>query len=127
MRLADLDILVVDDHEAMRTLLLRVLNRAGVPRLRSAEAGAQALALLAERPANLILVDQSMPGMDGAAFIKTVRAEPALASARVIMITGRTETAQTGAARQAGADAVLIKPVTPRALLEAIDAVFAQS
>lgn len=127
MRLADLDILVVDDHEAMRTLLLRVLNRAGVPRLRAAESGAQALAMLAERPANLILADQTMPGMDGAAFIRAVRAEPAFAAARVIMVTGRTEAAQAAAARQAGADAVLIKPVTPRALLETIDAVFAQS
>ncbi len=127
MRLADLDILVVDDHEAMRTLLLRVLNRAGVPRLRAAADGAEGLARLEERAANLILVDQTMPGMDGSAFIRAVRADARHAGARIITITGRSEAAQTAAARAAGADAVLIKPVTPRALLEAIDAVFAQS
>ena len=123
MKLSELDVLIVDDHEAMRVMLARVLARAGVTAIRSASSGLEALALLAARPASLVLADQRMPGMDGTAFIGAVRADAALTSARIIMISGATSAEHADAARAAGADAVLVKPVSPRALLEAIEGV----
>lgn len=117
-----LDVLIVDDHEGMRMLLRKVLERAGVASLRDAASGAAALALLAERPANLILVDQSMPEMDGASFVRRARADGS--DARIIMITGHAEARYAEAARAAGADAVLIKPIAPRELLKAIEALY---
>ncbi|MBC7770836.1 MAG: response regulator, partial [Phycisphaerales bacterium] len=63
MRLSDLDVLIVDDHEAMRVMLTRVLVRAGVSAVRTAAGGMQALALMAERAPSLVLADQRMPGM----------------------------------------------------------------
>ena len=77
--------------------------------MRAAATRREALALLSVRPANLILADQNMPGMDGLAFVAAVRAEPALAGARIIMLSGDSDAAH--AARLAGADAVLVKPV----------------
>lgn len=121
--LADLDVLIVDDHEAMRTLLTRVLEKAGVTRLRAAATGAEALAQFAERPASLILADQNMPGMVGVAFIAAVRATGA--AARIIMISGKASAEHAEIARAAGADAVLEKPVSPRDVLAAIEALFA--
>lgn len=125
MKLADLDVLVVDDHEAMRVLLTRVLSRAGVTRIRNASGGEQALIALAERPANLILADQNMPGMGGLAFVRAVRADPVLAIARVLMVTGAASKDHADAARAAGADKLLVKPVTARDLLAAIEELFA--
>jgi CheY-like chemotaxis protein len=86
---AELDVLIVDDHEAMRTLLRTVLRRAGVALLRDAASGAAGLALLDERRADLVLVDHSMPDMDGATV--TARIKQADPQTKVIMITGHGE------------------------------------
>jgi two-component system chemotaxis response regulator CheY len=118
-----LSVLIVDDHEAMRALLRKVLERAGVSDVRDADSGDAGLALLAERSADLILVDQTMPQMDGVTFVEHARA--AGHAARILMITGRGDARTTEAARAAGADAVLVKPVAPRDLLAAIEKLFA--
>jgi two-component system chemotaxis response regulator CheY len=118
-----LDVLIVDDHEAMRTLLARVLTKAGISKVRAAANGADALAMLASQPATLILADQNMPQMDGLTFIASVRAQGA--AARIIMISGSAGAAQRAAATAAGADAVLMKPISPRDLLTAIETLFA--
>jgi two-component system, chemotaxis family, chemotaxis protein CheY len=122
-RLAALDVLIVDDQDSMRALLTRALARAGLVKVRAAGDAAQALALLAERPADIIVVDQQMPGMDGLAFIAAVRAEPRLSQARIVMLTGHDDRSVADGARVAGADAVLVKPISPRALLETIERV----
>jgi len=122
---ADLDVLIVDDHEAMRTLLVRVLEKSGVTRVRTAADGFEALALLTAQPADLILVDQAMPGMDGISFVVAVRGNPMFGAPRVIMVSGNANAEHAAAARAAGADTILVKPVSPRDLLAAINALFA--
>lgn len=124
MTLAELDVLIVDDHEAMRTLIARVLVRAGVAQVRTAANGVEALQKLRERPATLVLADQNMPGMDGLAFIAAVRAVSSgahLGAPRIVMVSGQTSAQHAEAARAAGADAVLVKPVSPRDLLQTIN------
>jgi two-component system, chemotaxis family, chemotaxis protein CheY len=123
MRLADLDVVIVDDHEVTRTLLLQVLERAGVEKVRASADAKAALIEIAEELPDLILVDQTMPGMDGLTFIRVVRSDFNFEHVRIIMITGRAESAQADAARSAGADAVLVKPVSPRELLATIERV----
>lgn len=117
MKLTDLSVLVVDDHPAMRELLRKVLTRAGFAGVREAASGAEALAAMEDAPANLILVDQNMPAMSGADFIARVRADSRWRGARVLLITGDAR------ANIDGADAVLVKPVSPRDLLAAIERV----
>jgi two-component system chemotaxis response regulator CheY len=119
---AQIDALIVDDHDPSRALYARALHEAGAGRVREAEDAARALALLADEPASLILVDQMMPGMDGMEFVAAVRANPRLAHALIVMISGYAEGGFAEAARAAGADAVLAKPVTPGAVLRAIEA-----
>jgi two-component system chemotaxis response regulator CheY len=118
-----ISVLIVDDHEAMRALLRKVLERAGVDDIRDAATGAAGLALLAERGADLMLVDQTMPEMDGVTFVERARADGA--TARILMITGRGDTRTSDAALAAGADGVLVKPVSPRDLVAAIETLFA--
>lgn len=124
MEIVDLDVLIVDDHEAIRTLLTRVLTKAGVTNVRSAASGAEALAELAARPASVILADNSMPGMSGMEFIAEVRARHG-AQPRIIMVSGASSLAHAAEAKTAGADDVLVKPVLAKDLLTAINTLFA--
>jgi len=121
----EIDVLVVDDQEMMRSLLARVLKDAGFSKMREADGGEAALALLSDAPADLIFADHSMPKMNGPTFIAAVRADGALGRPRVIMISGTTDAADHKAAREAGADIVLVKPVTAPDLFRAIEQVFA--
>jgi CheY-like chemotaxis protein len=125
VELSTLDVLIVDDHEAMRAMLRKVLDRAGVQSIRDAANGADAIALLEQSSADLILADLTMPGMDGLAFARRVRGEPRWARARIVMLTGRGDAATAEAAQQAGIDLLLTKPVAPRDLLAAINRVLA--
>lgn len=113
--------LVVDDHDSMRTLLVRVLRRAGVADVREAAHVEAALALLENEPADLILADRRMPGMDGFALVRAVRGDARWSHARVLILTG--DGAAEAEAREAGADAVLIKPAAPRDVLRAVEKV----
>ena len=120
-----LDVLIVDDHAGMRAMLRAVLERASVAHVREAPDAAQALALAAERAPQLMLVDQRMPEMNGLELIARLRADARCAASRIIVITGHIDANFREAAKSAGADMVLGKPVSPRDLLAAIEAVFA--
>jgi two-component system, chemotaxis family, chemotaxis protein CheY len=115
--MAALDILIVDDDAPMRAVIERSLRAAGAGRLRTAESGPQALALLAQKPADLIITDQQMPEMPGLDFIAAVRADAKTAHARVLMITGYAEVA----ASAPGVDAVLMKPIEAGAFAAALE------
>ncbi len=124
MAAQDLDVLIVDDHEGMRAMLRKMLERAGVGAVRDAASGAAALALLAARDADLVLCDQTMPEMDGLSFLRAARA--AGSQARAIVISGRDDAGFADEARAAGAATVLVKPVSPRDVLAAIERVLAR-
>ena len=65
-------ILVVDDEDSARDSLSAVLEREGYTVLQASD-GEEGLALLKERPIQLVLSDQNMPGMTGVEFLKLVR------------------------------------------------------
>lgn len=109
----------------MRTLLPRVLAKAGVQNVRTAESGAEALRLLKARAANLILADNRMPGMSGMEFVAAVRSEPALGTPKIIIVSGDASAAFSAEAVNAGADAVLTKPILLADLTDAINRLFA--
>ena len=103
-------ILVVDDEEIILLSCERVLTEEGYEvqtRLRAKEG----LALLAEEPIDLILVDLKMPGMDGLEFLRAVK--QAYPSISVIMITGYSTVESAVEAMKAGAIDYLPKPFTP--------------
>ena len=84
-------ILVVDDLPENVTLLARMLGRRGY-RVRTAHSGPQALLVAAAEPPDLILLDISMPEMDGFEVCRRLKEQPSLREVPVIFISALTET-----------------------------------
>ncbi len=116
--------LIVDDQLTMRALIRSTLQQMGVTNVRDAGDGEEALARLAERPANLIISDYNMPKMDGLGLLRAVRANPATQKAAFIMLTGRADKDLVQRAAQFGANNYLVKPFTLMSLKEKIEQVF---
>ena len=81
-------LLVVDDDQRVRELLSRLLAREGHV-LACAGSGDEALAALgqSDSPPDLVILDWMMPGLDGAAVLRQMRANPATAAVRVMVYT----------------------------------------
>jgi two-component system chemotaxis response regulator CheY len=110
--------LVIDDSKAMRMILKRELVALGFEVLEAGD-GQEALSRLAELGAvDVVLVDWTMPGMDGMTFVHQVRAEAAYEEMRVVMITSESDPAQIFHALMAGVDEYATKPITREALAE---------
>lgn len=125
MQAAALDILIVDDLDVFRMLLTEALTAAGCTRIREAASASDAQAALAAQPADLLLIDKSMPGGDGIELITQLRADVRHAHAAMILLTGVAEPPVIAAARAAGADAVLEKPLQLETLLATIETALA--
>jgi len=80
-------ILIIDDEVDVRELLALLLERDGY-RVARAEDGTEGLAMVQSLRPDLVITDHLMPGLSGAEIVRTMRAEPALASIPVIMVTG---------------------------------------
>jgi diguanylate cyclase (GGDEF)-like protein/PAS domain S-box-containing protein len=103
-------ILIVDDEIRNRKLLVALLQPEGYVTV-SAACGEEALALVAERAPDLILLDVLMPGMDGYQVASRLKADPATSSIPIIMVTARIERETRLAGLEAGAEDFLTKPV----------------
>jgi len=114
-----LSVIIVDDHAPMRELLAAVFTRAGAE-VREARTGAGALAIYDEAGADLIVTDHNMPEMTGVELIAALRARGCAGG--LILLSGHKSAALAAEAREAGADAVLVKPVSPRVLMETVNA-----
>ena len=116
------EVLIVDDHEMARDALVGMVEHAGYPAVAFANP-AGALARIAEQPPALILLDMMMPEIDGADFLRRLHAIREGAAVPVVVVSGIGHLLQgvrPADARAAGVAAVLTKPVTYTALVEAI-------
>ncbi|HVS36709.1 MAG TPA: response regulator [Gemmataceae bacterium] len=112
--------LVIDDSRVMRGILRRFLAPCGFEVVEAGD-GRQGMEQLRLAAPDLVLVDWNMPEMDGLSFIRAVRAVPACAGLRLLMITTENETHRVAEALEAGASEYLMKPFTREALLEKLD------
>ena len=110
-------ILVVDDGAMNRRLLRVALEREGHV-VEEAENGRQALALLTDRPADVVLLDLVMPEMDGYETLAAIKADEGLRHLPVIVISGVDELDSVVRCIEMGATDYLSKPFNA-ALLEA--------
>ena len=101
------NVLVVDDEEGFQTLLGDVLGQAGHTVV-TARTGQEGLARLAERPFDLLLVDQRLPDLSGLEFLDHYRS--AGHRAPVIVMTAFAEVPLVVSAMRLGAADFLIKP-----------------
>lgn len=102
-------VLVVDDDEDIRSLLRKVLMRAGLE-VHEAPDGRTALELAARERPDLILMDWQMPEMSGLEAVQLMQNDPLLRGIPVIMLTARSSKAERIVAVGAGVQDVIGKP-----------------
>jgi sigma-B regulation protein RsbU (phosphoserine phosphatase) len=103
-------LLVVDDNEANRDMLSRRLQRKGYA-VTVAEDGEQALALVAEALFDVILLDVTMPGIDGFEVLRRLRADHPPSRLPIIMATARDQREDIVSALNLGANDYVTKPL----------------
>ncbi|HEY0190150.1 MAG TPA: response regulator [Kofleriaceae bacterium] len=107
-------VLIVDDEFGLADITADLLRDAGYD-VELAINGKLGLASLATRRADLVLTDLMMPVLDGPELIRRMRADPALASIPIILMTALPEAVPAGEGRRQ--DAVLVKPFSLAELL----------
>ncbi len=122
--LFNLRVLVVDDNATNRQILRHQIF-AWKMQKGSAAGGFEALKILraaaaAGEPYDLALLDMQMPEMDGMTLAKMIKADPAIARTRLIMLTSLGHRFPEGELRAAGLDAYLIKPVKQSRLFDCL-------
>jgi signal transduction histidine kinase/DNA-binding response OmpR family regulator/putative methionine-R-sulfoxide reductase with GAF domain len=123
----DLPVLIVDDNSTNRRILYEVLRHGGM-RPTTAESGQAALAALTHArdrgtPFPLVLLDATMPAMDGFTLAAHMQRDPTLASATIMMLTSRGQRHDATRCRELGVAAYLTKPITQEELWQAIGCV----
>ena len=113
-------LLIVDDDRESRELLAEFLSLKGFV-VRSASNGCDALRLLANSPTrpDLILLDLQMPVLDGWGFLAQRASDPLISDVPIVIIT--VSGGVTHEAIEAGAVAVLRKPMEPQTLLRVVE------
>jgi two-component system chemotaxis response regulator CheY len=102
--------LVIDDSRAVRMIIGQILREIAIEVIEAGN-GVEALEQLKRNPhIELLLVDWNMPQMNGFDFVRTVRADRAYDSVRILMVTSESQLEQVNKALNAGANEYLMKP-----------------
>jgi CheY-like chemotaxis protein len=115
-----LRILHVDDEPDIRELVEISLGLDPGFMIRSCASSEDALAVVSEWSPHLILVDVTMPGLDGPAMLVRLRARPETASIPVVFMTARAQTKELERFKALGAVGVIAKPFDPMTLSEVV-------
>jgi type IV pilus assembly protein PilB len=103
-------ILIVDDHAEVRMLVRTALERGEEAIVDEAASGAEALALVEERPPHLVVLDLMMPGMDGYEVCRRLRSDLKTAFIPILMLTALGDRESKSLGFLAGTDDYLVKP-----------------
>ncbi len=114
-------ILVADDNLDMRNYVRRLLQAAGY-RVEAVADGESALAAARSQGPSLVLSDVMMPRLDGIGLMTAMRADPALKSIPVILLSARAGEESKVDGLRAGADDYLTKPFSARELVARVEA-----
>jgi DNA-binding response OmpR family regulator len=105
-------ILTVEDDERIRTAVKLALEDEGWE-VHEAEDGEEALTAFSAQPADVVLIDIMLPGIDGFDVCRSIRKE---SDVPIVMVTARADTHDVVAGLEAGADDYLTKPFAPKEL-----------
>ncbi len=118
-----LDVMIVEDQRAMRTLVHTTLGQVGCTRCIEAEDGEEALRPLDTRRVHLVIADLNMPRLDGLGLLKAVREHPRLRDLAFIMLTSRGDDELVRRAIGLGVNNYVMKPFSIADLRGRIEAV----
>ena len=129
--LQGLRVLIVDDNTTNRRILAQTLTGWRMKPM-PVDSGAAALetlqiAMKAQEPFNLMLMDVMMPGMDGFMVLKHIQKLPKKDRPTILMLSSTDQRGDKARARELGAAGYLLKPIGPLELLDAIVTVLGQS
>jgi two-component system chemotaxis response regulator CheY len=109
--------LVVDDSTAVRLYLRKILEPCGFEVV-DAKNGREGLDRVREQPVDLVLLDWSMPVMNGLELLQHIRGEPGVGSPCVMMVTSESALQEVQEALEFGANEYVMKPFTPEIILD---------
>ena len=115
-------LLVVDDDPGLLLAVSETLRAEGYD-VQTARRGAEAMVRVAEALPDLIISDIRMPGMDGYALVRNLRAAPRSRLVPIIFLSAKDETADRITGFRAGVDAYLTKPFEPEELLAIVKSI----
>jgi two-component system chemotaxis response regulator CheY len=114
-------VLIVDDAAFMRMMIKDILSKNGYQVVGEAENGIKAVEKYAELKPDLVIMDITMPEMDGIEAVRRIRAvDP---GATIVMCSAMGQQAMVIEAIQAGAKDFIVKPFQPERVLEAVNKV----
>ena len=116
-------ILIAEDNPVNRELLRELLEARGYA-IEEAVNGQEALHMIAQSKPDLLLLDLSMPVLDGFATLKKIREDASMASLTVLAVTAYAMRGDQEKAMGAGFDGYLTKPINSELLDEALDRVW---
>jgi CheY-like chemotaxis protein len=116
-------VLVVEDHEDTRFMLRTILEMNGYLVLDALD-GETAIGLVQEEKPDLVLMDLSLPGMDGVEATRRIRGKESIRDVPIILVSGRAEPGARRDAHAAGCSNYLIKPVEIDYMMSVIDSYF---
>ncbi len=114
-------VLIVEDDASVCELLFSCLTKAG-HRASVAHSGEAALSQIEEDPPDVVVLDLTLPGMNGLDVCRAMRRDPWLGKIPVLMLTGKTEEDDIVAGLEVGADDYMTKPFSPKLLTARVKA-----
>ena len=122
---AQVRILVADDDKDIRDLVVFKLSQAG-SLVQAVDNGAAALTAIEADPPRLAILDVMMPGLSGIDVLRRLRTGPTTSDMDVMLLTAKSREADVEAGLATGASDYVIKPFSPRDLLERVEALLAR-
>jgi two-component system, OmpR family, alkaline phosphatase synthesis response regulator PhoP len=115
-------ILIVEDEENIRDLLLAIFSDQPDYAIRSVEDGQEALQAIRSDCPDIILLDVNLPKLSGYRLCKIVKSDPTSKAVKILMLSGMTQKQDRLKAREEGADGYITKPFDSKELIDAVDA-----
>jgi len=117
-QLAQLKVLIADDHFLIRQFVRNTLQEAKITNIQTAADGNEAIDLIqkayeAKQPYDVVLLDWNMPTISGLEVLSYFRAKADYADTAFVMLTAESEQQNIMKAIKAGATSYIIKPVSP--------------
>jgi CheY-like chemotaxis protein len=109
-------VLIVDDEEDVRFVAQMSLERVGGMTVVQASSGEEGIARAKSEQPDFILLDMMMPGMDGAATFRRLRATKETSAIPVVFLTAKAMAAEVQRLKALGAKGVVLKPFNPMTL-----------